>query len=57
MELILTGNMINAEEAENWGLVNLVAEDEDLRGKTMDLAGRLLINLHLQLKERKKVLN
>ena len=41
MELILTGNMINAEEAENWGLVNLVAEDEDLRDKTMDLAKQI----------------
>ena len=41
MELILTGNMIDAEKAESWGLVNLVAEDEDLRDKTMDIARQI----------------
>ena len=41
MELILTGNMIDAEKAESWGLVNLVAEDEDLRDKTIDIARQI----------------
>jgi len=38
MELILTGNMISAEKAETWGLVNLVTEEDKLEEKTMKIA-------------------
>ena len=38
MELILTGNMISAEKAENWGLVNLATDEDSLKDKTMEIA-------------------
>lgn len=38
MELILTGNMISAEKAESWGLVNLVTDEDTLEEKTMEIA-------------------
>jgi len=41
MELILTGDMITAEEAERLGLVNHAVSPEDLETKTMDIANRI----------------
>ena len=41
MELILTGEMISAEEAERLGLVNHVFAPEVLEAKTMELANRI----------------
>ena len=41
MELILTGDMIAAEEAERLGLVNHAVSPEDLETKTMDIANRI----------------
>lgn len=41
MELILTGNMISAEEALQLGLVNHVYGPEELEAKTMELAVRI----------------
>jgi enoyl-CoA hydratase len=41
MELILTGDMINAQAAYNLGLVNLVVPAADLEAKTMELANRI----------------
>ncbi len=41
MELILTGDMIDAQAAYNLGLVNMVVPAPDLEGKTMELAGRI----------------
>ncbi|HEU4391522.1 MAG TPA: enoyl-CoA hydratase-related protein [Blastocatellia bacterium] len=41
MELILTGDMIGADEAEKLGLVNYVVEPDQLETKTMEIAGKI----------------
>ena len=41
MELILTGDMIDAQHAFNLGLVNLVVPAADLEAKTMEMANRI----------------
>lgn len=43
-ELILTGNMINAEEAERIGLVNKVVKSEDLITEALALANKIAAN-------------
>jgi enoyl-CoA hydratase len=41
MELILTGDMIDAATALNLGLVNAVYPAEELRAKTMEMANKI----------------
>lgn len=41
LELLLTGDMIDADRAEHLGMVNSVHDDADLTGAVADLAGRL----------------
>lgn len=42
MYMLLTGEFISAAQAQDWGLVNLVAAPEELEQATLDLAGRVL---------------
>lgn len=41
MRLILTGDMIGAEEAQRIGLVDQVVPHDELRAKTLELAGKI----------------
>ena len=41
LEMLLTGDMIDAEDAERWGLVNKVVPGDQLEGETMALANKL----------------
>ena len=41
MELILTGEIIDAQTAYNLGLVNMVVPAADLEGRTMEMANRI----------------
>lgn len=41
MEMILTGEMIHAQDALNWGLVNYVVEQTDLISKAMELLEKM----------------
>jgi enoyl-CoA hydratase len=54
MRLILSGDRIGAEEARQLGLVDLVFEPEELRGKTLDLASRIASKSPLTLKVAKE---
>ena len=42
MYMLLTGEFISAEQAQDWGLVNLVTPPEDLTQATLELAARIL---------------
>ena len=41
LEMVLTGDMIDAEDAERWGLVNKVVPADQLEEETMALANKL----------------
>jgi enoyl-CoA hydratase/carnithine racemase len=41
MEMLLTGEMIDAERACDWGLVNLVAPEDALEDAVVELAGKV----------------
>ena len=56
-ELILTGNMIDAEEAFRIGLVNKVCPPDELESVTMQIAGRIAKQSSLAVKWAKKSIN
>jgi 2-(1,2-epoxy-1,2-dihydrophenyl)acetyl-CoA isomerase len=41
LELALSGRVLDAEEARDWGLVTEVVDDDQVRGRTADVAGAL----------------
>lgn len=54
MRMILTGDMIGAAEAKEIGLVEMVVPHEELRAKTMELAGKIASKSPLTLKVAKE---
>jgi enoyl-CoA hydratase len=56
MRLILTGDMIGAAEAQSIGLVEMVVPAEELRAKTLELAGKIASKSPLTLKVAKEAL-
>jgi enoyl-CoA hydratase len=54
-ELLLTGRLIDAVEAERIGLVNRVVADEDLLSVAIDLAGEIAANSPLGVSLTKRV--
>jgi len=57
MELVLTGDMISAAEAEKLGLVNKVVAAEDLAAETLKLAEKLISKSPIALRIGKEGLN
>ncbi|MFC1824813.1 enoyl-CoA hydratase/isomerase family protein [Thermodesulfobacteriota bacterium] len=55
--LFFTGDMINAEQAENLGIVNRVVPDEQLEQETQALASRLSKGPTLAIGRTKKLIN
>ncbi len=56
MRLILSGEMINAEEAQQIGLVEIVVPHDELRSVTMELAGKIAAKSPLTLRVAKEAL-
>jgi enoyl-CoA hydratase len=54
MRLILTGDMIGAAEAKDIGLVEIVVPHEELRAKTLELAGKMASKSPLTLRVAKE---
>jgi enoyl-CoA hydratase len=54
MRLVLTGDMIGAAEAKDIGLVEMVVPHEELRARTLELAGKIASKSPLTLKVAKE---
>jgi enoyl-CoA hydratase/carnithine racemase len=55
--LMLTGDIISAEEAHSLGLVDLVVEKNEVLGKAKDLAKRISKNAPLSIRFIKRLVN
>jgi enoyl-CoA hydratase len=56
MELILTGDIIDAQTAYRFGLVNLVVPAADLEARTLELAGRIAEKSPIALRMAKEAI-
>jgi enoyl-CoA hydratase len=56
-EMIFTGDVIDALEAEKLGLVNMVTEPESLMGKSMELAEKIASRGQLAVRYSKQAIN
>ncbi len=55
MEILLTGDRINAQQALQWGLVNRVVPQEALMDSALELAGRIAVNPPLAVRGLKEM--
>ncbi|MBM3290460.1 MAG: hypothetical protein FJY92_09935 [Candidatus Hydrogenedentes bacterium] len=56
-DLLMTARTIGAEEALQWGLVNRVAEDDDVFGAAVTLAGHIAANAPLAVGMAKRIVD
>ncbi|RLI30332.1 crotonase [Candidatus Bathyarchaeota archaeon] len=56
-ELVLTGELIDAEEAERIGLINKVVSEDKLEEETVNLAKKLMENSPIAISMAKSILN
>ena len=54
MEILLTGDLVDAERAERFGLVNHVVPDDELRPFVQRLASRIARNAPLSVRAAKQ---
>ena len=54
MRLILTGDMVQAQEAKEMGLVDMVVPADELRAQTLELAGKIAAQSPLTLRVAKE---
>lgn len=55
MELLLTGDSMDASAAARWGLINRVVPAPDLLGSALELAGRVAVNGPLAVQAAKEL--
>jgi enoyl-CoA hydratase/carnithine racemase len=56
-ELVMTGKLLDAETASQWGLVSRVVEDDELRAEGMKLAAQIASKSPLAVANAKDVMN
>jgi enoyl-CoA hydratase/carnithine racemase len=54
LEMLMTGDLIDANDAERWGLINKVVHEDQLKEATMDLANKLAEKSPLALQMGKR---
>ena len=54
MELLYTGENISSEDAERWGLVNRLADADDVRPTALQLAERIAANAPVSIRRMKE---
>jgi enoyl-CoA hydratase len=57
MEMIVTADMINAEDAYKWGLVNYVTPQEELLTKCFDITSKIISKSPIAIRTAIKVIN
>ncbi len=57
IEMIVTADMVNAEDAYKWGLVNHVTSQEELLNKCFDIASKICSKSPVAIKTALKVIN
>ena len=57
LELVLTGDPLDAQTAAQWGLVNTVVEPERLMDEALDLASRIAGNAPLSVQHSKRTVH
>ena len=57
MEMIITADMINAEDAYKWGLVNYITTPEELLNKCFEITSKIITKSPIAVRTAIKVIN